>query len=333
MRRIFFGFLDFCGRNGVCVLAAGALAGILCPAAAAAAKPVMGIAVFVFMLGAFLKADGAMLRAEIAAAPNLVRLLLWASLGVPLVTLGIVTLAELPEGIEHGMILAALAPPAGSVAAVAAIFGLNPALALLAIVVPTALSPVYLPPLAEALTGDALSIDPTGMALKLAVIVGGAAAVAELLRRYAPQSVARNPQAMTGIAVFGLVIVAIGAMDGMAMRILAAPATVAGVILLAFTLNLGFQALGAALFFEEGRARALTLGLLSGNRNVTLVWAASAGCLVDRPDAELFLAAATVGIFVTPLIVSRPIRAMLNWPGQGAGPRLGAPQEQPIPSR
>lgn len=319
MRSVVRRFLDFCGRNGPLVLLGGVALGLALPAAATAARPYLGLAVFLFTLGAFLKVDLGSFRREIAAAPNLARLMLWSAFGVPLTGFGIVTLLAPPAEIGQGMILALLAPPAGSTVAVAAIVGLGPALALLVVVVPTALSPLYLPVLAEGLTGHALAIDTGAMALALVAIVGGALGAAALLRRVAGRFVAENPDAMVGVTVLGLAIVAVGCMDGVRGLAVAAPELVAGALAASFAVNLGFQALGAVLFVEQGPLRALTLGLVSGNRNVTLIWAALGGSLAAHPATELYLAMSLVWIFLMPALIKWPVRRLLRiWREPGA---------------
>jgi BASS family bile acid:Na+ symporter len=54
------------GRNGPALLCGGVLVGLVAPPLADLARPLMGVAVFVFTLGAFLKVDGVAFRAEVA---------------------------------------------------------------------------------------------------------------------------------------------------------------------------------------------------------------------------------------------------------------------------
>ena len=70
----------------------------------------------------------------------------------------------------------------------------------------------------------------------------------------------------------------------------------------AFTVNLALQAIGAAVFWRAGRAQALTVGLLSGNRNLALLLAV----LVDRAefDVLLFFAVGQFPIFVLPAVLA-----------------------------
>jgi BASS family bile acid:Na+ symporter len=149
------------------------------------------------------------------------------------------------------------------------------------------------------------------MSLRLGAIVGGAALAAWLLRRHAGRWVAGNPNAMTGIAVLGLLLVAVGAMRGMREEVAAAPGQAVLLLGLAFLANAALQAVGALLFAALERRRALTVGLVSGNRNITLVWAAAAPFLAGHPGVELFLAMSVFPIFMLPAATHRIFAALL----------------------
>ena len=56
--------LAFAGRNGPLILFVGVMIGLVAPTLADAARPLLGFAVFVFTLGAFLKVDLASFRKE-----------------------------------------------------------------------------------------------------------------------------------------------------------------------------------------------------------------------------------------------------------------------------
>lgn len=311
------------GRRGPVLLFGGVVIGLLLPGLAELARPLMGVAVFVFTLGAFLKVDGEAFRREVVERRSTVVILGWATFGVPLAAYAAVALVHPGHDLAVGLLLCALAPPVGSAAAIAAMLGLSVPLALLATVAATLAAPLYLPPLAVAFTGAELSIEPVGMALRLGAIVGGAGAAAWLLRRHAGRWVAENPHAMTGIAVVGLLLVAMGAMRGMRAEIAAAPGWSALLLGVAFAVNAGMQAVGALLFGRLEARRALTVGLVSGNRNITLIWAAAAPFVAHRPGVELFLAMSVFPIFMLPA-------AMQPLVGWWVGPEI-LPAEGPVP--
>ena len=300
------------GRNGPALLCGGVMVGLVAPALAELARPLMGLAVFIFMLGAFLKVDAPAFRAEVTARRSTLVILAWSTFGVPLLIYAVVQATRPGPDLALGLLLGALAPPVGSAAAIAAMLGLSAPLALLATVSATLAAPFYLPPLAAALADTDLAIEPVTMSLRLGLIVGGAALAAWLLRRHAGAWVTGNPNAMTGIAVLGLLVLGIAAMRGMREEILAAPRRAALLLGLAFLVNAGVQAIGTLLFAPLEQRRALTVGLVSGNRNVTLIWAAAAPFLADRPAVELFLAISVFPIFMLPLMTQRIFASLLE---------------------
>lgn len=296
------------GRHGPLLLCVGVMLGLMLPTLADVMRPIMGIAVFIFTLGAFLKVDREAFQLEARDRKRMLTVLSWTTFGVPVVTYLFVRWTSFSPDVDAGIILTMLAPPVGSAAAIAAMLGLSASLALIATVAATILSPFYLPPLAKLMAGAELDIDVIAMSLRLALIVGGAAVCSWLLRRYASGWIQKNPHAMTGISVVGLIVVAIGAMHGMDRRIWAAPGQAAELLLLAFALNVFFQLVSAGLFFRLGTCRSLTVGLASGNRNVTLVWAAATPFLASHPGIELFLAMSVFPIFMLPLLMRQALR-------------------------
>ena len=132
--------LTFAGRNGPAMLFSGVLIGLIAPPLAEAARPLLGLAVFVFTLGAFLKVDLISFRKEIEQRAWIAGVLAWTTFGVPLVALGLIALVRPEAGLAQGLMLCTLAPPVGSAAAIAAMLGLSAPLALLATVTATVVS-------------------------------------------------------------------------------------------------------------------------------------------------------------------------------------------------
>ena len=301
--------LSLAGRHGPVILFVGVLLGLVVPTLADVSKPLMGAAVFVFTLGAFLKVDRPALRSQLLRPPRLALWLVWIVAGVPIATWALLAVLPLSAGTKTGILLCMLAPPVGSAAAMAAMLRLNPALALIVTVIASLFSPIFLPTAALLLGGLHLHLDPLAMTLRIGTVVGGAAIVAAALRRFAGGFVDANPQAMTGVSVIGLIVVAMGAMQGMPVQLDSHLGEVARALAVAFAMNAGFQTLGTAIFARHGADDALTVGLMSGNRNVTLVWVAVLPWLAQMPGAELYLAAAVFPIFMLPLPLSKLLDA------------------------
>jgi predicted Na+-dependent transporter len=297
---IFRDTLRYAGRSGPTLLLGGVFVGLIAPPLADAARPLMGVAVFSFTLGAFLKVDFAAFRAEVTQGWQVIAALIWSTFGVPSLMLALILLLQPDPELAQGLMLCMLAPPVGSAAAIAAMLGFSAPLALLATVIATFASPFYLPLFATMLTGVTFSVDPWQMAQVLLLIVGGACFGATLMRRYAGSFVRDNPDAMTGIAVVGLILVAIGAMRGMQVHFLANPWEALLFLGIAFMANAGFQVIGALLFSGLDQPRALAVGLVSGNRNVTLIWAAAGASIASHPAIEAYLAMSVLPIFMLP---------------------------------
>jgi predicted Na+-dependent transporter len=151
------------------------------------------------------------------------------------------------------------------------------------------------------ISGTTAHIDAGAMFGRIVAVIGASAAAAALLRRFASGFVARNPNAMTGVSVVGLLTVAIGAMHGMSEHVLGHGLQAMQLTGLAFAVNVGFQIVGFVIFSKLGTTDALTVGLVSGNRNVTLVWVVVAPWLVELPLVEDYLAASVFPIFMLPL--------------------------------
>jgi BASS family bile acid:Na+ symporter len=303
--------LSFAGRHGPLLLFSGVLIGFFLPLLAAAAKPLMGAAVFMFTLGAFLKVDGKGFRAELRRPWRAAAVLGWTLVGVPALAWVLVQALALPADIGLAIVLCMLAPPVGSAAALAAMLGLNAALALATTIAISLFAPLYLPPIAALIGGAAAHIDAVVMLGRIVALVGASAGAAWLVRRYAGACVARNPSAMTGVSVAGLLMVAIGAMHGMPSLVLDHGTQALQLIGLAFAVNVGFQLAGFLLFTPLGTADALTIGLVSGNRSVTLIWVVIGPWLGELPLVEAYLAASLFPIFMLPLLTQL---LMARWP-------------------
>jgi len=97
---------------------------------------------------------------------------------------------------------------------------------------------------------------------------------------------------------------AIAAMDGVSAHIALEPMLVAKLTLLAFALSLGMTAVTTLVFWPAGRARALAIGLLAGNRNMGLMLTATGFAVPDL--AWLYFAVAQFPIYLLPHLM-RPL--------------------------
>jgi predicted Na+-dependent transporter len=224
----------------------------------------------------------------------------WATFGVPLVVCALIRLTNPGPDLAQGLLFWALVPTSPACVAFAAILGLSAPLALLATVLATAASPFYLPVLAATLGGYQLVVDPMAMSAQLLLIVGGACVAAFLVKHFAAGFIRDNPDAIIGIAVFALILAGMGSMRGMQAYFLSQPVTALKLLALSYALNLGFQLCGTLLFWRCDRSSALTAGLISGTRTITLAWVVLGTNVL--PLADVFFATGMVAKYTCPAL-------------------------------
>jgi BASS family bile acid:Na+ symporter len=303
--------LALIGRQGTLVVAASLFIGLAVPALAAACKPFLGEAIVVMLCLAFLRVDPTELRRHftqpslIAAATVWVMLVVPALLGTLFLTAGFER--QMP-GLFFMLVLQMSAPGLMSSPALAALIGLDVPLTLASLVVCTAITPLTASLFTHVFLGSALA-SPYAFGLKLCAIIAGSAVAAAVVRRIAGRAwVEAQRERIDGLSVLAMFMFAVAAMDGVADHFLSRPLLVVGLAALAFALALGLIAITALVFMRAGRARALAIGLIAGNRNIGLMLAAT-GFLV--PDvAWLYFALAQFPIYLLPHLL-KPLATRL----------------------
>lgn len=303
--------LDRVAGRATPILAIGIFIGIAWPSLAALLRPALAPAVFTVMSLAFLRLDWRAVRAH-GRRPILgILLLAWLLLVCPALVAGIVGRLDLPPALGTALTLAPMTTPVFASVAIALLIGLDAPLAILALALSTLLVPLLLPWTALALMGLDLSIDVTALMARLGLLLGGAAAVALVLGRLAGTArIARHAKAIDGLAVLCFVVFAIAVMDGVGAALAERPHFILLSIAAAFVLNIGLQVLGALCFLWLPRRQALTIGFLSGNRNLALLLAA----LADRAefDVLVFFALGQIPIYVLPVLLAPAYRRFVR---------------------
>jgi predicted Na+-dependent transporter len=292
--------LQFAGRNGAWVVALGIVIGFSIPVISNLARPYLAVAIFLFTFGSFLKLDNQAFRDQLRQRQTTIAMVLWATFGVPLVVFTVIMVLKPSPGLAEGLLFWSLVPSSPACVAFSAILGLSTPLALLATVAATAAAPFYMPLFAAGLGGYQLAIHPTSMSLHLLALVGGAAVAAFAVKKFAAGFVRDNPDAMTGIAVFALVLAGMGSMAGVQAYFLARPIVTLELLALAYAINLGFQCLGTVLFWRSERKSALTAGLISGTRTITLAWVVLGSQVL--PLANIFFAVGMIAKYTAPAL-------------------------------
>ena len=297
--------LAWLGRQGTRAVAASIFLGLAAPPLAALFKPYVPEAIFALLVLAFLRVDARELRSY-AMRPGLA---LAATAWVMLVTpalLGSIFLAfglgERAPGLFLALVLQISSTPLTAAPAFVALLGLDAALALATLTLCMVATPLTAPVFAHLFAGDVLTISATALALKLFVLLAGAALAATVVRRLAGAAwVEAQREKIDGLNVIVLFVFAVAIMDGIAARFLADPLLVIGLVVLAFTLTFVLLGSTALVFAAAGRDRAFALSLTAANRNLGLMLAATG---VTLPDATwLYFGLAQFPIYLAPQIL------------------------------
>ncbi|WGF89073.1 hypothetical protein [Marinivivus vitaminiproducens] len=305
--------LEWLGRRASLMLLVGVFSGLALPGLAAVLRPALLIAVACLLTMSMVRVEPASLRRALQAPFVSALALGWLLLGAPLLVAWLCLDTGLPPTIAQSVVLYAAAPPLVAATAYALMLGLDAAFALYLTILGTFIVPLTLPPLASALLGLALPLTPLDMTVRLAVMVACCAGAAWAIRRFAgAERLARRGRALDGVVVLLMWLFAVAIMDGVTARIVNDPGWLVTCALAACILNFGLCAAGAIGAGLLGVRRALTVGLLSGNRNLGLVVGAMAA---DAPaEVVAFVAVAQIPIYALPSLLRPITRRLLPTP-------------------
>jgi BASS family bile acid:Na+ symporter len=297
--------LAWLGRRASLLFFLGVFAGVAVPPLASLLQPLLLPAILLPFVTALLKLEPSALLQHARRPALLAGLILWSLLGAPLLVAAVVWPLPVDPAVAALIVTTAACAPLMASGALAMLLGLDVALALLVVVPATALVPFTVPPMALWLAGLTIDLPAGELALRLAVLILGSAAVALALRRVlGTERLGRSAPVLDGLAVLGFVVFAIGVMDGFTQTALDRPGFVLGILLAVFALNVGLQAVtAAALLPFVARRTALTAGLVAGNNNLGLVLAS----VIDTAPATMlvFVAAAQFPIYLLPIVQRR----------------------------
>jgi len=309
--------LALLGRQGTKALAASIFIGLALPQFASLARPLIGTCVFFFLVFTFLRADFGAIRALLRQPGRILLAWFWIVASLPLALGGIVlALGHDLVGPELalGLALMAAAPPILSAPAVATLLGFDASFLVTVLVASMVTTPLTAPLVAEVIAGAAVPIDTSVLALRLALLLGGAAVLALVLRRLLGLArIVRERAALDGLNVVFFFIFAVGAMDGVAEAMVADPVAVATDALIVFVV--AFTGIAAGLLVlaaRFGAREAFVIGYATGHRNMGLLVAAMAGAVPD--GTWLYFAMAQFPIYLMPLVLEPLARRMLRTP-------------------
>jgi bile acid:Na+ symporter, BASS family len=300
-------FLVLLGRHARWALPAGVFAGIVLPDLASLLRPLLTPAVMGTLAAALLRLDWSHLAVHARQPGFAAALCAWQLVASPLMVWLVVRALDLAPELQLALTLQAAAPPMGSAAAFALILGLDGALAAFGTVVSTLLLPATLTPLVVLLPETVLKIDLAEFFVRVLLVVGAPFALADVMKRLlGAGSLARNHELLGGLNVLLLVIFAIGVMDGVTARLASDPGFV-GALLGAACVTTALLHLAAYVLFRGIGARgALGAAVLSGNRNMGLMLAITAGTAGET--FSLYVGIAQIPMYFAPLLLTPFVR-------------------------
>lgn len=297
-----FRWVDFMGRHATKFLFGGVLIGLAVPPLAALLRPGLVVFLLLPLTLALMRLDWRAFHAYAKRPLLILPIVAFLMLACPLLVFWLLAPLGLPRPLMEAIVLMTAAPPITGTVAISLILGLDAALAVIVMVLATALVPFTLPPLALGLLDIEIQMSLAEFMARLAFMVGFAFGAALLVRWRAPPGwLQQNSRSIDGASVLALVLFAIAIMDGVTEKLLVQPGYVILATASAFVANLLLQGLGYAVgrgIFRLGRPAALTLGILTGNCNMGLVMVA----LADRAvfDMVIFFAMGQLPMYMLP---------------------------------
>jgi len=303
-------FLEWLGRNARWTLVVGIFAALLFQEAGAALRPALPFFVGMIFTLAMMRIDLPGLARSALSPPRIARTL-GLSVGLivvtPVVLHALASLVGLPGDMRMALVYAHAAPPIASAAGLCLMMGLDAVIALEVAIVASLITPFIGPLVVLFLLGDTVALDGMRLAGQLALIVLGGTLVALLVRRGpGADRIERHGPAFDGITAIGMLVFLLPVFDGVVGAVQRAPLLALGVLALVTVTNFGLQALAyRAALRTSTNARAGAVGILWGNRNVTLFLAAAP----ENALFSLYVALYQFPMYFTPLIMRRLFQA------------------------
>ncbi len=290
-------------RHGRAVLVVGLTAGIVSPSLAGAIRPHIGTLIAILLAIAAFRIGARAAWGALAAMASTLLLVALLQIAVPLGVLAVERGFGLTGPLALALLIMTTTAPIAGAPNLTILVGGDPAPALRIVVISTALLPVTVVPvfLASGDLGDPAAVAPA--ALRLAGLIGAAAAVGFLARaRLSPDLSPARTAVIDGLSTLVFAVVVIGVMEAIALEIRRDPGLVAVTTVAAFAANFVLQIIGAALTARAGATRAAAaIGIASGNRNFILLMTALPDTIIE--PIMLFVGCYQLPMYLTPLLL------------------------------
>lgn len=305
------GLLAALGRQARWALPAGVFVGIVVPDLAAAARWLLTPAVIGTLTAALLRLDWDGLARTLRRPARPAWVVAWLLIASPAAVWALTGLLGLDAELRLVLLLQAAAPPIGSAAVFALILGVDGLLAMVGSVAATLLLPLTLTPLVALLLPAAgVQVDLAAFAARVALVVAAPFAIAAALRAVlGRERLARHDEVLGGLNVVLLVVFAVAVMDGVTATLLADPPRILRLLAAACVAAVALHAAGWALLARAGPSVAWASALLSGNRNMGLMLAVTAG--TAGPAFSLYVGIAQIPMYFAPLLLGPAVRRSL----------------------
>lgn len=241
----------------------------------------------------------------------------WLLIASPMVVWAGGTALGLAPMLLASMVLNASSAPIISSVPFCQLLSLNAELAVFAVITGTLLLPFTLAPLALALLGIDIAIDPAELVLRTSVFIALPFGLAGLLRRWVRRETrAALRREGDGVTVILMVVIAVAIMDGVAARIVADPPKALAILAAAFSVSVVLHTLGGLAFWRIGAPAGLAMAVTSGSRNLILLFVLLGDAI--GADFTLDIALGQVPIYLMPAAIQPLCRLLLRRAG-GAG--------------
>lgn len=304
--------LAFLNTHARWALPIGVSIGIALPPLAEALHPLLTPAVIGTLAAVLLRLDPVSLVRALGRPGLAARIVVWQLLAAPLLMLliagGAQRIGALAPGLLLLAVLQAAAPPIGSAALFAMILGFDGVLCMVVTVISTLLLPLSLTALvAWGLPEAGLSVDPWRFFARVSLLVLLPFALAAVLRAVIGAARLRAADAAIGGAnIVLLVVFAIGVMHGVGARLLADPSHVLRLLALAVVSTAALHAAGYLLFAHRGPTIGFGAALVSGNRNMGLMLAVTAGSAGEA--FSMYVGIAQIPMYFAPMLLTPFVR-------------------------
>jgi BASS family bile acid:Na+ symporter len=300
-----FAPLAWLGRQRGRAVAVLVIAGTMAPGLGALLKPYVGVAVFVLLTTAFLRADIDAAKRNLSRPALVLICTFWTMVAIPALTVAATALAGLrlaAPDLHAALMLQAMTSPMMSAPAFAALMGLDATLPLATLVLSSVLLPVTAT-LFTAAAGLNLPLSPLTLGAQLGGLLGGSALIAFLIRSLVSyRTIQRRADELDGFNILILFVFAAALMSDVVRQAFAEPLTLAALTALGFATSFGLVLFTALVFRRAGREQAFAIGVLTSQRNLGLMLAATGGAV--PPLVWLYIAVSQFPIYFGPLMLT-----------------------------